>query len=79
MSMPRNTTRPAVRREDAVDEIEERRFAGAVGADEAEDLALVDGEAQTVHRLHAAEALAQAVDLEERGHSSTFRSRGQRP
>ena len=51
-----------IRREDAVDEIEQRRLAGAVRADEAEDLVFGDGEAQILHRGETAEALAQVLD-----------------
>ena len=50
---------------DAADEIEDRRLAGAVRADDREDLALVDAEADAVDRLDAAEMHGQIFDLEQ--------------
>ena len=67
-----------IRREHAVDQIEQRRFAGAVRPDQAEDFARLDDEAQIVYGLQAAEALADAVEIEQRRHSSTRFSRGKR-
>ena len=67
-----------IRRKHAVDQIEQRRFAGAVRPDQAEDFARLQDEAQIVHRLQAAEALADAVELEQRRHSSTRFNRGKR-
>src|SRR6185437_12240279 len=46
---------PGVRLEHTVDEIEQRRFAGAIWADQAENFVLGDGEAQVMHRGEAAE------------------------
>ena len=50
---------------DAGHDVEAGRLAGAVGADEAEDLALVDVEAHLVERDDAAEAQRHLVDLEQ--------------
>ena len=68
----------AIGRIDAVDAIEHGRLAGAVGADEAKDLAVVHGEVQAAHGLHAAKALADADNFEQGRHSSSLRIRGQR-
>src|SRR5262249_45349493 len=57
--------------EDAIDQIEERRLAGTVRPDEAENFAALDGEAQLAHRLHAAETLADLIHLQKSRHSST--------
>ena len=48
------------------DGLDERRLAGAVVADEGDDLAGVDVEVDAVERLHRAEALADAAQLEQR-------------
>src|SRR5262249_10651635 len=64
-----------IRRVDAVDEIEQGRFPGAVGADQADDLALVHREAHVLDGAQAAEALLQARDLEQSRHSSHPRVR----
>src|SRR5919108_181433 len=50
----------------AADGPEERALAGAVGADDGEDLALIDPEADTVDGREATEALGQRVDREQR-------------
>ena len=47
------------------DQVEDRGLAGAVGADDGEDLALFDAEAHAVDRLEAAELQGDAVDREE--------------
>src|SRR5690606_22964097 len=55
----------------AEDAVEQRRLARAVGADEAEDLALVHVEGDAAHGLDAAEALGDVADRENgRGHFS---------
>ena len=46
------------------DHVEDRRLAGAVGADDGEDLALADLEIDVVDRLEAAEVERETVDLE---------------
>src|SRR5262249_33744809 len=56
----------SVRPREARDQLKERRLAGAVRADEAHDLAVSDGQAGTGQCLHAAEALGDALDLQER-------------
>ena len=48
----------------AGDDVEEGGLAGAVGADQAVDLAALDGDAHVGQRLQAAETLADAGDLE---------------
>ena len=51
---------PGVRLVDAGDQVEERRLAGAVRADHADDLALVDVEVELGDDLQAAEGLRDA-------------------
>src|SRR5262245_36509123 len=48
---------------DAREEVEQRRLAGAVRADQGEDRALGHLERDVLHRRHAAEALVQAICL----------------
>ena len=55
-----------VGREDAGDHVEDRGLARAVGADQRMDRAGRHAEAHVVHRAQAAEALADAVELEPR-------------
>ena len=56
----------AVRGLEAADEVEDRRLAGAVRADEPEDLALVQRQVDVAHRGDAAEPLAQSAYLQRR-------------
>ena len=77
-SRPSSRMSPVVRPVDAGDQVEERRLAGAVRADHADDLALVDvrGRAPSTH-LQAAERERDALQLEQAlGHQtiSTRRS-----
>jgi hypothetical protein len=51
---------------DAGDRLHHRRLAGAVVADEADDLASVDGEVDPVQSLDRAESLAHSLQLEQR-------------
>ena len=51
----------------AADGLEGGRLAGAVGAQDGDDLALADLEVDAVQRLHVAVGDAQALDLEEGG------------
>src|ERR1044072_7866988 len=53
---------PAIGRENAGHQIEERGLAGAVRSDQRMDVAARDLHAQIVQRIEAAEALAQALD-----------------
>ena len=53
-------------------------FAGAVRPDQPKNFALAHGEAQAVHGKEPAEASGNAVEFEERRHSSTFCRRGKR-
>src|SRR5271166_120432 len=62
-------------RKRAADAIDQRRFARAVGPDQADALALGDGKIDAVERNKAAEALAQAGDLQQRHHFSFRRNR----
>ncbi len=46
------------------------RLAGAVGAQEPEDLALGDAERDVIDRADAAEVLGEPIDLDDGGHAS---------
>ena len=61
----------------ARDGLDQRRLAGAVVADQGDDLAGVDVEVHVGERLHGAEALVDAVQVEDRvAHSRcSFRRR----
>jgi len=76
--VPGDPDRPPRRGDDAGDAAERRRLAGAVRADEADDLAGADLEGDAVHRGRAAELLAQGSDLEDRqaGGGGGVRARG---
>ena len=50
----------------ARDEVEDRGLARAVRADEPDDLARIDAQVEPAHGLQAAEALDEALDLEQR-------------
>ena len=50
---------------------DERRLAGAVRPEQAEELALLDGEAHAGERLHAAEAAGDIDDFDGGGHEGT--------
>ena len=56
-------------REGAGDDVDQRRLAGAVLADEADDLARRDAEVDAMQHGHVAEALRDSADLEDRVHS----------
>jgi hypothetical protein len=69
------------RADDAGDRPQHRRFAGPVGTDQAEQLALVEGERHVVDRGHATEAHGYAGDFEQPAHAAALprsRSRSQR-
>src|SRR5699024_7341553 len=51
------------------DDAEQRRLAGAIGADQAGDAALADGEGTAVHGLNATECLRYVLDLDQAGSS----------
>jgi hypothetical protein len=53
------------RAEEAADQVEERRLAGAVGADHGAHLARLDGERDIAHGDKAAERLRHVVDFEQ--------------
>ena len=67
-SVPGQHDAAAGRLDHAGDEIDGGGLAGAVRADDAEDLGLVDIEAQIGHGLQAAEVLAQTLDGQQAGH-----------
>ena len=62
---PRERDLAAGRVEDAGDDVEERRLAGAVGPDQADDRALRDREVDVVDGDQAAEALRDVLGVEE--------------
>ena len=69
MSRPPEPHDAAVGRELAVQHVEAGALARAVGADQRQQLAGGDGEGDVLDRLHAAERLVQAVDLQHRARS----------
>src|SRR6266481_6936574 len=56
---------PAVRAQQAADQVDEARLAGAVGADQREDLAFADGEVDAIHGAGVAEVPGELLGLEE--------------
>ena len=64
---PAERDRALGRLEQAGDDVEERRLARAVGADEADDRALGDVEVDRAHRDEAAEALRDPAGVERAG------------
>src|SRR5207237_1409473 len=71
-----------VRPEDARDQVEERRLAGPVRADHADDLALANLQVELADHAQAAERLAHAVQLEQRralAHTISTRAVPRRP
>ena len=69
MRSPREGDRSAVGTEHAADRVEQRRLAGAVGADDGEDVALHHVEAHVADGKQAAKALAHPGDGQKRAHS----------
>ena len=65
---PSRCTSPALGRSWPEDAVEQGRLAAAVGADDAENLALVDLERHAVDGDDAAEALSEIVDGEDGAH-----------
>ena len=61
---------------DPGDRLDQRRLAGAVVADERDDLTGVDLEVDVGERLHGAEALRHSLGLEERAHRGRVLGRG---
>ena len=57
-----------VRRDVAGDQVEHRRFAGAVRPDDAERLTLLDREGEVIGRLERAVGFRDSVELEQNGH-----------
>ena len=66
---------PRVGREHAGNQVEQRRLAGAVGADQACDRALCDLQTRAVNGCHAAEALGDPGDADHRS-SAALRREG---
>ena len=58
---------PLVGREDAVDHLDEGRFAGAVFAEQRMDFAGLDGQVDIVVGAHAGKRLADADELQPQG------------
>src|SRR5262249_53077183 len=54
---------------------DQRRLARAVGAEKPEELALLDGEAHPIERLHTAEAACDVDDFDGDGHVSEPKAR----
>ena len=71
--------RAAVGPQLAVQHVEAGALARAVGADQRQQLAGCDGEGDVVDRLHAAEGLVQAVDLQHRAHARRSPARVRAP
>ena len=68
------------RRQHARDQVEQRRLAGAVRADQADDLAAADRDRDVAVGDQAAEALRDAAGFEQRGHgAAALRWRENRP
>ena len=63
-SSPKSRTCPAVARQDAGDDVEQRRLARAVRADDRLAVAREDLQVDVLDRVQAAEALRQALQLE---------------
>ena len=56
------------RRQERRQHLERRRFARAIGAEQAEDLPFFDAQYHIVHRRHRAEAFGQSLYFENRAH-----------
>src|SRR5262249_23280543 len=76
MTVDAEHRRRAARRTQQVEnEPDRRRLAGAVGAEEAEDLAALDVERETIHPDHSTEVLGEAIEVKGRGHDRPCLSR----
>ena len=65
-SAPSKMMRPALGCHAAGDDLDQRRFAGAVVAEERDNLAATDGEADAAQRFDGAEMLGDALKPEQR-------------
>src|SRR5581483_6963149 len=65
---------PRGRRQQRGQHPDQRRFAGAVRAEQAEDLAVLDLEADALHRGEVAEALHDLADVDRGAHRSGSRT-----
>ena len=63
----------ALQRQDAHDGVEQRGLAGAVGADDGDDLVVADLERHRAHRLDLAIGDMHVGDLQQRAHALTPR------
>ena len=63
-SWPSTSTLAGVGAAVALEDLDERRLAGAVGTEQGEQLAAADREVDAVERLHGAVGLAHAADLD---------------
>ena len=63
----------ALRRQDAHDGVEQRRFSGPVGADHRGDASRFDGKRHAAHREHAAVCDGKIAKLEHRAHATAPR------
>ena len=69
--VPQEGDRAAGSREEAADEVEDRGLAGAIGADEAQDLPGVDLEVEALDCREATEVLGESLRLEQGVHRTT--------
>ena len=60
MSWPSTVTVPAVGVDDAADDVDQRRLAGAVRPEQREDLAAADVEVDVLERLEAGRVIGQS-------------------
>ncbi len=73
---PSSSTSPGIRPQLPVEHVEAGRFAGAVRAEQREQLAALQIERDVVDRAHAAEAACQIADLQQAaGHARFVQSR----
>ena len=75
MFSPSKTDVAGARRRQARDRAQRRRLAGAVGADQRDALALLDGQRDALERLDVAVVGVDVVDLEHRHQLTTASSR----
>ena len=66
MSLPSNVTVPCARLEQPGDRLQGRRLAGAVGADQRDDLAAADLERHALQRVDVAVVGVDVLELEDR-------------
>ena len=80
ISWPSTVTLPCARHQDAADDADQRRLAGAVGAEQREDLAATDIEIDSLKRLEPGRvALRKVFDGNDRLHGKEVEERSQPP